>query len=120
MIGTASPESPREASSALILTTEGIRLRVRVKPGASRQVVLGRSRLSDGAAVVVIAVSAPPEGGKANEAVVALLAKLWGVPRSRIAIRVGATSRTKLLEVEGDPTTLASRLSQWLLTLPEV
>ena len=50
----------------------------------------------------------------------ALLAKLWGVPRSRIAIRVGATSRTKLLEVEGDPTTLASRLSQWLLTLPEV
>lgn len=104
---------------ALTSTAEGIRLRVRVKPGASRQAVLGRTRLPGGEAAVVIAVSAPPEDGKANDAVAALLSKLWGVPKTSIAIRAGAGGRTKILQIAGDPDRLASRLSAWLQSLPE-
>ena len=119
MIGTGTSQSSFEASSALLPSAEGIRLRIRVKPGSSRQAVLGRTRLSDGHEAVLVAVSAPPEGGKANEAVAALLAKPLGVPKSRIAVRVGATSRTKLLEIAGDPEVLASRLRVWLESLSE-
>jgi len=117
---TSISQSSPEASSALLPSTEGIRLRVRVKPGSSRQAVLGRTRLSDGQEAVLIAVTAPPEGGKANEAVAGLLAKPWGVPKSSIAVRIGATSRTKILEVAGDPGTLSSRLQDWLRSLPQV
>jgi uncharacterized protein YggU (UPF0235/DUF167 family) len=108
------------AASALTPCAEGVRLRVRVRPGSSRQTVLGRTDLPGGEAAVLIAVSAPPEDGKANAAVAALLSKLWGVPKSRIRVRIGASARTKILEVEGDPAALASRLSAWLDSLPQV
>lgn len=75
--------------------------------------------LSNGDGAVLIAVSAPPEDGKANAAVAALLSKLWGVPKSAIRVRVGASARTKILQVDGDPATLAIRLGAWLATLPE-
>ena len=113
-------EGIQMAASALTPCAEGVRLRVRVKPGASRQAVLGRTSLADGEAVVLIAVSAPPEDGKANAAVAALLSKLWGVPKTGIRVRAGATSRTKILEVDGDPAALASRLSTWLESLPQI
>ena len=46
-------------------------------------------------------VSAPPERGKANEALVALLATTLGIPRSRIEIVAGRASRKKTVEVHG-------------------
>jgi uncharacterized protein YggU (UPF0235/DUF167 family) len=101
-------------------TDGGVRLRVRVKPGASRQAVLGRTLLAGGEAAVLIAVSAPPEGGKANAAVAALLAKQWGVPKTSIRVRVGAGSRSKILEVDGEAAALAIRLNAWLDTLSQV
>lgn len=115
-----SARSSSGDSPALAPTAEGIRLRVRVKPGASRQAVLGRTRLPGGEAAVVIAVSAPPEDGKANDAVAVLLSKLWGVPKTSIGIRAGTSGRTKILQVTGDPEILASRLSAWLQSLPEI
>jgi hypothetical protein len=107
------------ATSALTVSAEGIRLRVRVKPGSSRQAVLGRTVLPGGESAVSIAVSAPPEDGKANAAVAVLLSKLWGVPKTGIRVRVGASGRTKILEVDGDPSLLAARLGAWLESLPE-
>lgn len=99
---------------------DGIRLRVRVKPGSSRQAVLGRTLLPGDEAAVLIAVSAPPEGGKANAAVGALLSKAWGVPKTSIRVRVGASGRSKILEVDGDPAPLGPRLLLWLQALAEV
>lgn len=104
-------------ASALTASAEGIRLRVRVKPGSSRQMVLGRTVLPGGEDAVLIAVSAPPEGGKANAAVAALLSKLWGVPKTSIRVRVGANGRSKILEIDGDPSVLAPRLRAWLDSL---
>jgi uncharacterized protein len=118
--GSKPATSPPEKPSVLIPSPEGIRLRIRVKPGSSRQAVLGLTDLPGGEAAVLIAVSAPPEDGKANAAVAGLLSKLWGVPKTSIRVRTGATARTKILEVAGDPETLATRLSVWLGSLPPV
>jgi len=58
-----------------------------------------------------VKVTVPPEGGKANEAVVELLAKTLKVPKSSISIVSGQNSRLKRLYVEGiDVATLQEKL----------
>ena len=105
---------------ALSIVKGAVRLRLRVKPGASRLSVLGRTHLAEDQEAVALAVSAPPEGGKANDAIVALLAKAWRVPKSRIAIVAGATARTKVIEIAGDAADLSAALGTWLAALPLV
>ena len=53
------------------------------------------------AGAVVVRVTAPPVDGRANEALVALIAKRAGVPRSAVSIVRGHTSRDKVVRVEG-------------------
>jgi uncharacterized protein (TIGR00251 family) len=48
-----------------------------------------------------VRVSAAPAEGKANDALLRLLAKALDVPRSRLRIASGASSRTKVIEVQG-------------------
>tara|TARA_B100000315_G_scaffold138235_1_gene127268 strand:+ start:240 stop:521 length:282 start_codon:yes stop_codon:yes gene_type:complete len=60
-----------------------------------------------------LAVSAPPVGGKANAAVIALLAKAWSVPKSRLSITVGANARRKTVVIAGDAAVLGPRLESW-------
>lgn len=119
MAKITSLASSSDGGPALTPVPGGVRLRVRVKPGASRRAVLGRTSLPEGDAAVLVAVTEPPEGGKANDAVVALLAKAWRLSKTSIAVRVGATGRTKILEIAGEPAGLGSRLQDWLLSLPE-
>jgi uncharacterized protein len=71
-----------------------VRFAVRVKPGAKREAVGG----SHGDALVV-AVTAPPVEGKANDAVRKALAKAFGVRRQDVAIIAGEHSRDKVVEV---------------------
>jgi uncharacterized protein (TIGR00251 family) len=97
---------------------DGTVVRVRVRPGASRTAVLGRTVLADGAAAVLAAISAPPEDGKANAALIQLLAKTWRVPKTSIAVSSGAAARTKMLHVAGVPA-LAAQLEAWFDSLPE-
>lgn len=47
----------------------------------------------------IVHINAPPEKGKANEAIIRLLARYFNVPRSRIRIIRGRTSRMKLVEI---------------------
>lgn len=72
------------------------RIVVTVSPGASRSELVGRH--GDGWKV---RVAAAPERGRANEALLALLAEKLGLPRSRLAVVAGQTSRRKIVEVEG-------------------
>jgi uncharacterized protein (TIGR00251 family) len=74
-----------------------VRLALRVQPGAKRDGLL--ARLASGEWKV--AVSAPPLEGRANEAVVELLSGLLGVKRRQVVVTRGASSRQKLVEVEG-------------------
>ncbi len=89
-----------------------MRLRVRVTPRAGRDRIEGLIDLPGGPALK-IAVSAPPEGGKANAAVCKLLAKFFATAKSNIAVASGASARLKLIEIAGDGASLAAVLDAW-------
>jgi uncharacterized protein YggU (UPF0235/DUF167 family) len=64
----------------------------------------------DGSAVIRVRVTAVPDKGKANAAVIVLLAKALGVPKSAISVVSGETARLKTIAVAGDPAVLAGRI----------
>ena len=72
------------------------RLRVRVAPGARRAGVAGRV-----GEVWKLRVTAPAENGRANDAVVRLLAETVDVPRRRISLVAGHTARDKVVQLDG-------------------
>jgi uncharacterized protein (TIGR00251 family) len=72
------------------------RLRVRVAPGAPKAEVVGRH-----GEAWKVRVTAPPTGGKANEAVLRLLAETLAVPRARVALVSGHGGRDKVVELTG-------------------
>jgi len=72
------------------------RLTVKVHPRARRSAVTGR--LGE---AWKLDLTAPPAEGKANEECVRYLAELLRVPRARVRIVTGLTSRTKVVEIEG-------------------
>lgn len=98
--------------SAWHITGSGVRLRVRVTPRAGRDRLEGVIDLPDGPAVK-IAVSAPPEDGKANAAVCKLLGKFLRTGKSNIAVISGVTARNKQVEIAGDGIALAAVLDAW-------
>jgi len=57
-----------------------------------------------------IAVTTVPESGKANKAVITLLAKSWLVPKRCITIQSGATAQRKILRVKGDSSALKQHI----------
>ncbi|WP_371293788.1 DUF167 domain-containing protein [Haliea sp.] len=69
---------------------------MKVVPGASRSEMSGW--LGD---MLKIRVPAPPENGKANAAVEALLAEKLGVPRSAVTIIAGKVAQRKVVEIQG-------------------
>jgi uncharacterized protein len=60
--------------------------------------------------VLRVAVTAPPEDGKANAAVIALLAKTWDLPKSTFAVTAGASARQKRILVRGNAAELTRRI----------
>lgn len=73
---------------------EGMRVTVRVIPRAKRALV---ETAPDGS--LRIRVTQPPEDGRANAAVIELVAQRFGVPRRAVTIVHGATSRQKVLRI---------------------
>jgi uncharacterized protein len=83
-----------------------VRVTLRVRPGAGRTAVGGAH---DGA--LVVRVAARPVEGQATEAALAAVAAALGVRRRQVSLVTGATSRTKVVEVEGaDPSRPAALL----------
>jgi uncharacterized protein len=87
-------------------------LHVRLTPKGGRDGVDGIEQLADGRAVLKARVHAPASEGKANEALVRLLAKTLGVPSRDVKLQAGATSRIKRLAIAGDPVKLAASLER--------
>lgn len=83
------------------VTGAGIAVAVRLTPNAARDAIEATTKLSDGRTVLVARVRAQPEKGKANTALIKLVAKWLGVPRSTVELRSGATSRLKTVLVRG-------------------
>ena len=92
----------------------GVRVRLKVTPKAKRAQFGGLLDEPDGEKALKVAVTAAPEGGKANDAVIALLAREWGVAKSAISVVAGATDRRKLVEIRGPSQELLARLQGWL------
>jgi uncharacterized protein (TIGR00251 family) len=85
---------------------ESTRLRLRVSPGATRAGVVGRHGES-----WKIRVAAAPEGGRANEAVIRLLADTLSVPRDAVTLVSGHSGRDKIVELAGlGPAQIERRL----------
>ncbi|MEQ9326575.1 MAG: DUF167 domain-containing protein [Rhodospirillales bacterium] len=87
------------AASPVSVADGGIRVAVRLTPRGGSNKVQGVAFDAEGAALLRVSVTAPPEDGKANAALVKLLAKEWRVAKSSITILSGHQSRTKLLSV---------------------
>ncbi len=85
---------------------------LKVQPNAGRNAILGIEALADGRRVLKIQVTAAPEDGKANAAVVKLLAKAWKLPKGRLAIVAGQTARRKTLAVDGGDAALLRHVQQ--------
>jgi uncharacterized protein (TIGR00251 family) len=86
---------------------EGCVLPVRAQPGARKAGVLGEQ-----AGALKVAVTAPPEDGRANKALVEVLREALGLKRSQVELLSGATSRDKRFLIRGVPTAeLAARLT---------
>ena len=86
----------------------GVTVDLRVQPRARR------TALENANGTLRAAVTTPPEDGKANAAVIALLAETWRLPKSSFDIVKGASTRTKTVSVAGAPGVLADRIAQWM------
>jgi uncharacterized protein (TIGR00251 family) len=83
------------------------RVRLRVSPGATRAGVVGRH-----GEAWKVRVAAPPEGGRANKAVVRLLADTLSLPREAVTLVSGHGARDKIVELSGlGPSQIERRLS---------
>ncbi len=76
------------------------RIAVKLTPKAAADRVGATRTLPNGEEVLVVSVTAAPDKGKANEALLRLLAKHWGCPVSCLKIVRGLTSRNKVIAVE--------------------
>ena len=85
---------------------DGATLAVRAQPGAKKDAVLGRH-----GGAVKVAVTAPPEDGRANAALVECLKNWLGVKRSQVVLLSGEKNRNKVFLVRGlTPAELAARV----------
>jgi len=84
---------------------------VRVKPGSSRVRVGGRYDGPHGPALIV-AVTAPPVDGRATEATLRALAAALRVKPATLSVRVGTTSRDKVIAVTDAPPDLQDRVAR--------
>lgn len=105
-----------EGEDFLAPAAGGVLVRLHVTPKASRTRIEGVRAEADGTQALRVAVGAAPEGGKANEAVVKMLAKAWRLPKTVFSVRAGATARRKVLFIEGDAGELARRIREGVET----
>jgi uncharacterized protein (TIGR00251 family) len=98
--------SPEEARKLELTTTPiGTRMRLRVRAGARKIAILG---VREGA--LQVSVTAPPERGKANRAVLKLLARTLDLPASTLELVSGQTAREKTVFVPATAETILTRL----------
>lgn len=89
---------------------DGVRLALKVTPRAAFSAVDGIAQDERGQAYLAVRVTAAPDGGKANAAVIKLLAKRWGLPARDLRLVSGASARRKILQVDGPPQRLLAEL----------
>ena len=82
--------------SWLSVTSKGCRVSVKITPKSCKERFQG---IFDG--VLKIAIQAPPDKNKANQALIAFLSEEFNIPKSCVEIQSGTTSRNKVIELNG-------------------
>jgi uncharacterized protein (TIGR00251 family) len=95
----------------LTCTRDGLRVAVRLSPRAKSDRLIGLAATAAGECTLKAAVTAPALDGRANEALLRLLARAWELPLRDLWIVAGLTSRNKTVRVAGDPHRLRARLA---------
>lgn len=88
----------------------GLRLYLRATPNAADNAVTGIWRDADRNRRLAVKVTAPPDKGKANAAIIKLLATKLSLPKSALSVTAGETARLKTIHIEGEPGMLAAKL----------
>ena len=96
-------------AAPFVPVADGLRLFIKLTPRASKNAITGVEPDGEGKARLKVTVTAVPEAGKANAALIKLLAKTWKLPKSSLTIVAGETSRLKELELRGE----AAALKAW-------
>ena len=96
-------------------TAEGVTLAIRAQPGAKKTAISGV--YGEGSeAQLKIAVQAPPIEGRANEALIAFLAKFFALPRSSVELLHGDLNRSKVFLLKGvNEATAREKMAQWIV-----
>jgi uncharacterized protein YggU (UPF0235/DUF167 family) len=109
---------PSCSEAPLAATADGVRLEIRLTPRARANRIDGVIRSTDGTPVLKVSVTAPPAENRANDALLALLAKEWRLPRRDLTLAGGGKSRNKIVHIVGEPHTLLKRIAVALAALP--
>jgi uncharacterized protein (TIGR00251 family) len=92
---------------------DGVLVVVHLTPKARHARVSGLERRADESVALKVAVTAVPEKGKANKALLKLLSKTWGVGMQSLRLIRGQKDRYKTVLIEGDPVTTLNRVVGW-------
>ncbi len=92
---------------------DGITVTIRLTPKGGADRIEGVAADAAGSALKA-RVTAAPESGKANAALIRLLAKSWKLPKSAVTIAGGAKDRTKVVHIAGDAAALERQIAQWI------
>lgn len=95
----------------LMRKDDGVMLQLRVTPKAAAARIGDIGADAAGRRFLKVYVREVPDKGKANEAVIKLLAKSWGLPKSDFVLRSGASERNKTIFIAGDPDQLMAALA---------
>jgi len=95
---------------------QGLRVRLRLTPSGRRDGIDGVMEDTDGHGILKASVTKAPEGGKANQALIKLLAKEWKLAKSAIEIIQGQTSRSKVLLISGETAVVQKHILAWAET----
>jgi len=98
-------------------TLDGIVVACRLTPKGGRDAIDGAATLADGTRVLLVRVRAVPEAGKANDALLRLIADRAGAPVSQARLIAGAKSRLKQIAISGDSAALIAKLEKGALPL---
>lgn len=91
-----------------------VRLAIRLTPNGGRDAIDGIEPDGEGGMLLKARVTAVPEKGRANKALIALVAKSLGIAKSSVSIASGDTARKKILRIDGDPEDLIEKLKRLL------
>lgn len=103
-------------ASPVRAVADGVTVAVRLTPKARANRIDGvvATESDEAAGALKARVTAAPESGKANAALLQLLSKQWKLPKSAMTVASGVKDRRKTVHVAGDPAMLAARLDRWI------